>query len=67
MWYIFLFLIYFLTSVGAINWGLVAFFNFNLVDFVSSFFEFSYDLVRKIIYGIVAVCGFITLFSLFWR
>ena len=63
---IFLFIIYFLSAVGAMNWGLVEFFKFNLVDFIGNFFEQSNLLIKKIIYCVIASCGFITLLALFW-
>ena len=43
----------FLSSIGAINWGLIAALNFNLVEFLFS----SYPLIVKIIYGLVGLSG----------
>lgn len=42
-----------LTIVGAINWGLVGLFGFNLVAFL--FGEMSW--LSRIIYIIIAICG----------
>lgn len=46
-----------LTIIGAINWGLVAVFNFNLV---ASLFG-DRTLVTLIIYGLVAIAGLINI------
>ena len=49
------------TIIGAINWGLVGFFEFNLV---TALFQETSAIVR-IIYGIVGICGLINLGLLF--
>ena len=49
------------SIIGAINWGLVGFFDFNLV---TSLFGAESAIVR-IIYGIVGICGLINLGLLF--
>jgi hypothetical protein len=49
------------TIVGAINWGLVGFFDFNLV---TALFQETSAIVR-IIYGIIGICGLINLGLLF--
>ncbi len=49
------------TIIGAINWGLIGFFDFNLV---ASLFEDA-SVVSRIIYSIVGVCGIINIFLLF--
>ena len=49
------------TIIGAINWGLIGFFDFNLV---TSLFQDS-SVVTRIIYGIVGVRGIINIFLLF--
>ncbi|MCI8327891.1 MAG: DUF378 domain-containing protein [Lachnospiraceae bacterium] len=41
-----------IVIIGAINWGLIGFFNFNLVGFI-----FGSGWVSRIIYAIVGVCG----------
>lgn len=43
--------IWLIAALGAINWGLIAFFNFNLVDRLFT------DRPTRIIYGIVGLCG----------
>jgi len=49
------------TIVGAINWGLIGFFDFNLVE--SLFAETS--VLPTIIYAIVGICGLINIGLLF--
>lgn len=49
------------TVIGAINWGLIGFFDFNLV---TALFKDSSMIVR-IIYAIVGICGIINIFLLF--
>lgn len=49
------------TIIGAINWGLVGIMDFNLVEF---FFK-DFDMIRRIIYIIIAVCGLINIGLLF--
>ena len=50
-----------ITIIGAINWGLVGFFDFNLV---ASLFKDA-SVISRIIYSIVGVCGIINIFLLF--
>ena len=49
------------TIIGAINWGLIGFFDFNLV---TSLFQDS-SVITRIIYGIVGIWGIINIFLLF--
>lgn len=49
------------SIIGAINWGLIGFFDFNLV---TALFQEESAIVR-IIYGIVGICGLINLGLLF--
>ncbi len=42
-----------IAIIGALNWGLIGFFNFNLV---ASLFG-SMTLFSRIIYGLVGLCG----------
>lgn len=42
-----------IAIIGAINWGLIGFFRFNLVDFI--FGEMSW--LSRIIYALVGICG----------
>jgi uncharacterized protein len=50
-----------LTIIGAINWGLIGFFGFNLVALI--FGEAS--AFSRIIYGLVGIAGLINLGLLF--
>ena len=51
-----------LVIIGAINWGLIGFFNFNLVSFLFG----SMTWLSRIIYAIVGICG-IYLLSFYTR
>jgi uncharacterized membrane protein YuzA (DUF378 family) len=51
-----------LTIVGAINWGLIGFFQFDLV---ASFFGGQGAALSRIIYGLVGIAGLINLGLLF--
>ena len=51
-----------LVIVGAINWGLIGFFNFDLV---ASIFGGQDALMSRIIYAIVGLSGLISLTTLF--
>ena len=42
-----------LIIIGAINWGLVGFFNFNLVDAIFG----SMSVIARIIYALVGISG----------
>ena len=45
------------TVIGAINWGLIGFFNFNLVEAL-----FGVDsMLTGIVYAIVGICGLINI------
>ena len=48
------------TIIGAIVWGLIGFFDFNLVTFI-----FGESILAKIIYIIVGICGLINIGLLF--
>ena len=45
------------TIIGAINWGLVGLFDFNLVNFLFG----SIGLIESAIYILVGVCGLINI------
>ena len=51
-----------LTIVGAINWGLIGFFQFDLV---ASIFGGQGAAISRIIYGLVVIAGLINLGLLF--
>ncbi len=42
-----------IAIIGAVNWGLIGFFNFNLVATVFG----SMSWLSRIIYGLVGLCG----------
>lgn len=42
-----------IAIIGAINWGLIGFFNFNLVSWLFG----SMSWVSRIVYAIVGLCG----------
>ena len=47
-----------LVIIGALNWGLMGFFKFNLVQFIFSFSE----PLERVIYAIVGLTGLYTIF-----
>lgn len=49
------------TIIGAVNWGLIGIFDFNLVEFLFQ----SMDILERIIYIIVGICGLINIGLLF--
>lgn len=48
------------TIIGAIVWGLIGFFNFNLVEWI-----FGATMLSRIVYAIVGICGLINIGILF--
>lgn len=48
------------TIIGAIVWGLIGFFNFNLVETI-----FGESILSKIVYIIVGICGLVNIGTLF--
>ena len=51
--------IWILTSIGSLNWGLVEFFQYNAVDELGT--ALSSPTVTTALYGLVAVAGVVTL------
>ncbi len=49
------------TIVGALNWGLIGFFDFNLVE--ALFMENA--VITRIVYSLVGICGLINIGLLF--
>ena len=49
------------SLIGAVNWGLIGFFNFNLVSWIFGYGTW----FSRIIYGVVGICGLylLTFFS----
>ena len=50
--------------IGALNWGLIGLFDFNLVAFI---FDNISDVISRIIYVLVGVAGVISISCLFNR
>ena len=48
------------TIIGAIVWGLIGFFDFNLVTWI-----FGESIISRIIYIIVGICGLVNICLLF--
>ena len=48
------------TIIGAIVWGLIGFFDFNLVTWI-----FGDSIISRIIYIIVGICGIVNICLLF--
>ena len=46
-----------LTIIGAINWGLIGIFNFNLVDTIFG----TMSIISRIIYALVGIAGLINI------
>lgn len=51
-----------ITIIGAVNWGLIGFFRFNLVSFLFG----DMTLLSRIVYAVVGLCG-LYLISVFGR
>lgn len=49
-----------LTIIGAINWGLIGIFDFNLVQAI-----FGNDVLTKVIYALVGIAGLVNVSTLF--
>ena len=48
------------TIIGALNWGLIGIFDFNLVEAI-----FGSDILARVIYSIVGITGLINIGLLF--
>lgn len=53
----------FITIIGGINWGLIGLFDYNLVETIFS----GIDILPRIIYSLVGICGIINIGILFNR
>ena len=54
-----------LAAIGAINWGLVGLFNFDLVAAITTAGKFGEtNTLSKIIYVVVGIAGILAFFSL---
>lgn len=49
------------TIIGAINWGLIGIFDFNLVTWIFQ----DNSVITRIIYTVVGICGLINIVALF--
>ena len=49
-----------LVIIGALNWGLVGFFNFNLVSAIFG----DKSAISKVVYALVGIAGLYTIFLL---
>jgi len=52
-------IVWILIIVGALNWGLVGFFKFNLVDTIFG----QMSVVSRIVYGLVGLAGLYAIFT----
>jgi uncharacterized membrane protein YuzA (DUF378 family) len=54
-----------IAIIGAINWGLIGFFNFNLVDAIfGGGAREETSALSRVIYAIVGLCGLVALVAL---
>ncbi len=54
-----------LASIGAINWGLIGFFNWNLVEAIfGGQSTYAPSVLSRVIYALVGLCGLASLFVL---
>ena len=53
----------FFAAVGAINWGLTKFFDFNLVEYLNNMTKIDYFM--EVMYGIISFAGLYSLVRLF--
>jgi uncharacterized membrane protein YuzA (DUF378 family) len=54
-----------IAIIGALNWGLIGFFNFNLVDAIFGGGSAEHtSAFSRVIYAIVGLCGLAALFML---
>ena len=51
-----------LTVIGAINWGLIGIFDFNLVDTIFG----TGSMLSRIIYSLVGIAGLVNIYLLFY-
>ena len=58
-------LVHLISAIGAINWGLVKFFNFNLVDYVVMTTQVAY--LSELLYAGIMICGMLAIIALFTR
>lgn len=49
----------FICTIGAINWGLIAFLHFNFVEYIAKYIPIS--IFNLIIYGLIGIAGIFSL------
>lgn len=54
---------YFLCSLGAMNWGLEKFFDFNLVEYLNKMIKIDY--FKEVLYGVISLAGLYVFLGLF--
>ena len=54
-----------ISAIGAINWGLVKFFNFNLVDSIVESAQITY--LSELLYAGIMIGGIFSVLALFSR
>lgn len=52
-------LLYFIVFLGAINWGLIGTFNFNMLHYLL----FGNTIAKKIVYTLVGIAGLYLMFT----
>ena len=50
-----------LTIIGAINWGAIGLFDFNIVEAI-----FGMDVLTRVIYSLVGIAGLVNIYLLFY-
>lgn len=51
------------SAIAAINWGLVKFFQFNIVEYIVTVSQVTY--IGELLYAFIMICGIFSLLSLF--
>lgn len=52
-------IVWLLIVIGALNWGLVGFFQFNLIDVIFH----AVPVVSRVIYAVVGLCALYSIYS----
>jgi uncharacterized membrane protein YuzA (DUF378 family) len=56
---------YILVIIGALNWGLIALFDFNLVEWINKY-TFNNTIFERIIYGLVGLAALFIIYFV-WK
>ncbi len=51
------------SGVGAINWGLLRYFQFNIVAYIAKISKIAY--MADFLYALIMICGIFSILSLF--